>query len=343
MATNPRYLLNDLAKRKACLLSYGRIEIPKDTLTELSVERPKTGPSSGKNVIGFEFNGRRVKLVLSRERERFALEKNEKGFVITKDGEEFLRVKPLDLRYHAPNQLFVSLGNKCIYSCLFCKRSDIVIPEEKLISYARKALDTGKVNSLSITSGVFPSTEKHVEAIEKFIKEIRKDYPTISIGVEPVVESREHISALYSAGADEIKINVQAATKELFDMICGYMDYDKILSLLQDAVDIFGREKVTSNVIYGMGESDDDVVGAVERLADLGVVANLRMLRRDAEIERRFYRAAKYIPESVNPDRIIRLALLQKEILRKRNLSTRHFKTMCFACGCCDIVPFWDI
>ncbi|HEX17584.1 MAG TPA: radical SAM protein, partial [Thermoplasmatales archaeon] len=221
-------LIDELARKKAQLLSYGLIEVPKDILSNLSVERPKSGPSSGSNLVGFEFKGRRLKLVVSRKRERFRLQRIGNEYVILDRDEVFLKVKPLDLSTHAPGQVFISLDNRCIFNCLFCRRESIVRGEEKLLGFVRRHLEKG-ISSLSITSGVFPSVEGHVERIERFVKGIRKDYDDISIGVEVVVGSREDIERLRSAGVDEMKINLQFPTKKLFDAICGYMEYEKIL------------------------------------------------------------------------------------------------------------------
>jgi len=97
-----------------------------------------------------------------------------------------------------------------------------------------------------------------------------------------------------------------------------------------------------SNVIYGIGESDADVVKTMERIADIGAVPNPRAIRVNPEIKKRFERKGCRVGE-VNPDRIIRIAQILKKILQKRNLSIKNIKTMCFPCGCCDIVPFHDI
>lgn len=335
-------LIDELARKKAQLLSYGLIEVPKDILSNLSVERPKSGPSSGSNLVGFEFKGRRLKLVVSRKRERFRLQRIGNEYVILDGDEIFLKVEPLDLSTHAPGQVFISLDNRCIFNCLFCRRESIVIGEEKLLGFVRRHLEKG-ISSLSITSGVFPSVEGHVERIERFVKGIRKDYDDISIGVEVVVGSREDIERLRSAGVDEMKINLQFPTKKLFDAICGYMEYEKILRSLEDAVAGFGKGKVTSNIIFGVGERDEDIICSLERLADMGVIPNLRMIRLDKGIKRAMERRLGYSLEKQSPERILKLALHQKRILEKRGLTTREAKTMCLACGCCDLVPFWDI
>jgi biotin synthase-related radical SAM superfamily protein len=107
-------------------------------------------------------------------------------------------------------------------------------------------------------------------------------------------------------------------------------------------VKVFGKGKVSSNIIIGMGESDRNVIEGVERLAEMGVLATLRPLRLN-DLNRREMEAALGHLEPVSEERLVRLALEQKRILEENGLSTLTFDTMCSACTCCDLVPFRDV
>ena len=98
------------------------------------------------------------------------------------------------------------------------------------------------------------------------IRAVRSRCPDMPIGVEPYVSSREHIERLREAGADEIKLNLESPSREIFSKACPDLDMDSIWSLLSDAVDVFGRGRVVSNIIYGMGETDADLDVAMERM-----------------------------------------------------------------------------
>ena len=113
--------------------------------------------------------------------------------------------------------------------------------------------------------------------------------------------------------------------------------------MLSEAVKIFGEGKVTSNIIYGLGETDDILVQTVEKLAEIGIVPTLRKIRFNEFNKEKIEEALTYKISKTSADRIIKLALKQKRILEKNGLTTKTFKTMCHKCGCCDIVPFWDI
>ena len=111
------------------------------------------------------------------------------------------------------------------------------------------------------------------------IRAVRSRCPDMPIGVEPYVSSREHIERLKEAGADEIKLNLESPSREIFSRACPDLDMDSIWSLLSDAVDVFGRGRVVSNIIYGMGETDADLDVAMERMCRMGVLPGLRALR----------------------------------------------------------------
>jgi biotin synthase-related radical SAM superfamily protein len=112
--------------------------------------------------------------------------------------------------------------------------------------------------------------------------------------------------------------------------------------MLQDAVEVFGRGKVASNIIYGMGETDDDLLDTVERMASMGVAAGLRMLSLN-DTNRPYMEAALGQLQAPSVKRMIRLAEAHKRILQRHRLDPRTFHTMCFACTCCDLVPFHDL
>ena len=44
----------------------------------------------------------------------------------------------------------------------------------------------------------------------------------------------------------------------------------------------------------------------------------------------------------MTPDRAVRLAEIQKAAMKRHGLTTETSVTMCFECGCCDLVPFRD-
>jgi biotin synthase-related radical SAM superfamily protein len=115
------------------------------------------------------------------------------------------------------------------------------------------------------------------------------------------------------------------------------------MTLLPEAVQIFGRGKVCSNIIIGLGECDENVLAGIGTLAKMGVVATVRKLAIDPSNRKRLKKALGRVPQHVLPERLLSLAQNQKGILQEYDLDTRGFRTMCHNCACCDIEPFVDV
>ena len=90
-----------------------------------------------------------------------------------------------------------------------------------------------------------------------------------------------------------------------------------------------------------MGETDADLDVAMERMCRMGVLPGLRALRVN-DINRVRLMEAGIRCEQVTPERAVRLAEMQKAAMRRHGLTTETSVTMCFECGCCDLVPFRD-
>ena len=105
---------------------------------------------------------------------------------------------------------------------------------------------------------------------------------------------------------------------------------------------MFGRGKVTSNIIIGMGETDRNVLEGVSTLAGMGVVPTIRALKINPTNRPSLEGALGELTE-VTPERLIHLTQEAKLILLAQGLSTMTYHTMCHECGCCDLVPFQDL
>ncbi|MBU4189550.1 MAG: radical SAM protein [Candidatus Thermoplasmatota archaeon] len=324
---------------KAELLSNRKISVPKE-INMFSMSN--AGPDAGMRTIVFSFNGRGVKLEVTREKNVFSLKKKNGVFQIFKNNSLYVDdVKILQAPFHAPNQIFISLSNRCIYDCRFCVSNclrRINYSPEKWVDFVINALSD--VNSVSITSSIPEHPGKTVEDIVYIIRRIR-ECSNIPVGVEAYTTDFSDIDKLKDAGADELKINIQSYDRNIFSKICPDLDYNRILKILEYGVDVFGKNKVCSNIIIGMGEPDENVLKGVEELASIGAVANIRMLRVNRYNRVSLENSIGSL-ENVSPERLISLAFSQKEILEKYHLTTR-FRTMCHACTCCDIEPWRDV
>ncbi|MDD1770666.1 MAG: radical SAM protein [Methanomassiliicoccales archaeon] len=341
--------MKEIARKKAILLAGGKVKVPDGLRLPVLPSRSTAGPGAGSIAIVLQFDGHRVKKAISREEGEFELVAKGKEFSLLRKGEMFLgRVNIQPTLAHSPEQAFYNIGTDCIYECKFCtarrlekRKTKDLTPERivQLILEQSKRLD---FKAVALTSAVVGSPKETTDRMLYIVSEVRKALPEVPIGVEPYVDDLHDIDRLKNAGADEIKLNVESWDSGIFRKVCGELDLEWILSTLERAVAVFGRGKVCSNIIYGLGETDENVLDGVEMLASMGVVATLRPLRINELNEAALKEALGTIPD-IDPERILRLAEGHKRILERHGLDTRSFKTMCHACTCCDVVPFRDI
>ena len=354
----------EIVMKKAELIYYGVINIPKELTLPFYPSLSTAGPGAGSRAMVFSFYGTRVKLRIVRDGSsiftlnRKPKKRNEnqdraciqgKPYSILKNGEPFLDDVSLEPTImHAPCQAFINITSDCIYNCSFCNTPQLDDTRkgcsvDRWIELILAHANNSNLKAVAITSGVAESAHKTVLDMVKIITAVRGQLPEIPIGVEPYLTSKEDIELLHQAGATEIKLNLETPSSEIFDRVCPGMDYNGLKQALRSAVSIFGRNKVCSNLIVGLGETDEELLGAVEDLAKLGVVATLRAVRVNEHNKQNLTSALGFTPEPVPPKRLLELAGAQREILDKYDLSTEEFKTMCHSCKSCDIVPQQDI
>lgn len=107
------------------------------------------------------------------------------------------------------------------------------------------------------------------------VKEIRSvvDLP-ISVSCQPFGESE--MKELVQAGVDRIGIPLDAATEEVFEKIKGSRiggpyNWAKQREILKKAVEIFGNGNVSTHLIVGLGENEEEIVKMIQWCVDNGV------------------------------------------------------------------------
>ena len=332
----------DLILSKAELISGGAVSLPKVYRPPFKFSRSTAGPGAGKRSLVFSFGGMRVKKEISDDGE-FLFDPESRiisanGRIVAKD------VSIIPAEFHCPEQAFFNLDQRCRFGCLFCSSPLLKVDAtQKLTDDRIVELIRGSdvpIKSIALTSGISGTIGESVDRMIGCISKLKEEFPELPIGVEPYVDNLSQIDRLREAGADEIKINIETATDELFGVFCPSLDRDNIFRMLAHAIEVFGKGKVSSNLIIGLGEYDDEIMNMIERLCSMGVSPTIRGLRIDgcrAQI------LSDNGAEKPSPERLIRIAEYQKSIMERYGLDSRTFDTMCLRCTCCDLVPFIDL
>jgi len=179
---------------------------------------------------------------------------------------------------------------KCAANCGFCpqarkshSRTDMLsrvswppFQLEEVLNRIVRATNDGTIKRVCIQALNYPEVFTHLLALVKMISQHAK--VPISISCQPL--SRENIQQLAEAGLERIGIALDAATEKLFDKVKGQSvggpyTWEKQFTLLNEAVEIFGKGKVSTHLIVGLGETEEEIVGTIQKCVDMGVLPAL--------------------------------------------------------------------
>lgn len=242
---------------------------------------------------------------------------------------------------HAPEQLFFLLYKNCINCCLFCpltyENNNSHYDWERIRQKIINNLNY-EIKSVSFTTSC-PLGKSQDELVDEIINNISKTRKLlgedIPIGVSLMSPTNKQLSLLKEFGATEIRLNLETYNTYIAKNIMPKKDLNRILHSIEMAVDIFGKEKVSSNIIVGLGESDDDVLKGVNHLAEIGALATLYPYDSIGKFDNKFKRPSA--------ERLYNLAIEQKKIFCKYNLNPLNSKTMCCQCAASHIFPGRDL
>lgn len=320
---------------KAFLISIGSVSVDPSLIPR--ARGSTAGPGAGTSSVFFRSGKKRVRLSINKDSPLSILKVEGEGDVgVFYQGKELVRGKLEPAPAHCPDQAFITLCERCVFDCKYCpvpKLQGHVKSDEEVLNIIDDVLRTGNLKAISLTSGVETSIEGEVERVLKLLPALKKYNVPIGVSVYPTEGCSRKF---YEAGASEVKYNVETMDQEIFKKVCGDLSLDYILDRLREAVGVFGKNRVFSNFIIGLGESDDSVRDGIETLAQMGVIPVLRPVNPHP------LRAGDCFTERPSPERLLTLAKLEAEILKKYGLDPGLAKTMCLKCTGCDLVPFVD-
>jgi biotin synthase-related radical SAM superfamily protein len=206
--------------------------------------------------------------------------------------------------------------------------------KDEVIDIVEEARRNGKLDVIALTSGIANSPENEIDRVVEIVRALAPYGVPIGVAVHPAENSSRRLK---DAGVTEVKYSVETMDPDIFRRICrggkGHT-LEFILESLKEAVEVFGKDHVSSNIIIGLGETDEGVRQGVEHLAKMGVIPVLRPIsispRRKEELKNMI---------RPSPERLMKLTGMTREILRKYGLSAGRSRTMCLVCTGCDLTP----
>ena len=319
---------------KAGLLSIGTVDVEPSLLPP-----PRTstaGPGMGLQSIFFISGNLRVRLEVTPGSPLKMVRKNGR-VVILRDHREIVEGAIEEVVAHCPGQVYITISERCIYNCQFCsvpKTQGKIKTKEEILAIVEEARKRGQLKVIALTSGIATSPEDEIDRVVEIVRALAPYNVPIGVAVHPADNCSRR---LREAGVSEVKYSVETMDPDIFERMCrgskGH-SLEFIIESLREAVEVFGRNHVSSNIIIGLGETDVCVRQGVEYLAQMGVIPVLRPISISPLRKEELKTAVR-----PGPGRLLDLTRMTREILRKYGLSAGESKTMCLACTGCDLTP----
>jgi len=327
--------MNELGRIKHLLLAIGSAKV---TGIPLPASLSSTaGPGAGKGGSVFFSNGvSRIRLTLD-ENSPVLIQNSGKTAVLTFDGSEhpvYVEGFVEKTGCHCPRQAYITINEGCIFSCRYCNVPNLdkhIKTPDEVASLVSDAVRRGNVECISLTSGVVGTMQEEDERLFAILERVRPFGLPIGVSVYPPPGLSQR---LFELGVSEVKFNLETATEKLFAEMCPGLDRDVLWDALKEAVDIFGTNRVYTNIILGLGESEAEMKQCITQCLENGIIPIIRPLTPSAEL-------STYSRPSAE-DILGVSEFLQRELLRF-DLDPSKARTMCAKCMGCDLAPMTDL
>jgi biotin synthase-related radical SAM superfamily protein len=177
-------------------------------------------------------------------------------------------------------------AGKCFANCGFCpqareskSRADMLsrvtwptFPTRHVLQKLKVIAEKKLIKRICIQALNYPAVFDDVLDLAKEIRSITS--LPLSVSCQPFDE--EQVKKLVDVGVDRIGIPLDAATEDIFEKIKGslakgpYM-WAKQQEALKTAVKIFGKGRVSTHLIVGLGETEEEMVRMIQWCVDNGV------------------------------------------------------------------------
>ncbi|MBN1328963.1 MAG: radical SAM protein [Candidatus Heimdallarchaeota archaeon] len=179
--------------------------------------------------------------------------------------------------------------NHCSSNCSFCpqaressgkadKLSRVIWPMYELEEILKKMLETPNgLKRLCIQTVQFPSSDENLLEILAIIKNYRLSIP-ISVCSYPV--NKEIFQQMKELGVSRVGISFDCATEEIFDKVKGKkrgktLTWKILEEAIEDAIQIFGNRFVSTHLIIGLGETEEEAIKFIQRFYERKITIGL--------------------------------------------------------------------
>ncbi len=147
---------------------------------------------------------------------------------------------------------------------------------DDIIERISTRLDTVKRICISMITN-----KKCIKDTETVCARLRSSFDVpVSLLISPTLLRYEDLVNYKKAGADKIGVAIDLATPALFDRfrgsgVGGPHKWETYWKCLEDCLEIFGKGNAGPHFMVGMGETEQEMCGAIQRAKDLGGTTHL--------------------------------------------------------------------
>lgn len=182
--------------------------------------------------------------------------------------------------------IYLLMDGKCISNCAFCSQAREASSNRDRLARVtwpkfelNDVLDALKKNNfqrICIQTLNYPKMETDLFNITRFIKN-NTEIP-ISVATHPL--EKNDLNQLKEFGISRIGISLDGSSEQVFENIKGKKtkspySWRKHLNGIDTALEIFGKGNVTTHLIVGMGETDEELLQVIQKFHDKGVYCSL--------------------------------------------------------------------
>lgn len=324
---------------KAFLLAGVAAMVP--TLGEFAAQSPYAVVEEGEGCYYLMRDGKRLMPIEFPERPRFYT-------LTTEEGIPYWQIAVL----HGRDVLATTVFQRCIRwrregeRCQFCaievslERGTTVAVKtpEQLAEVAEAAVRLDGVKHFVMTTGTVNYADKGARYLARCAQAIKAATDVaIQTQFEPP-DDLDDLQLVRDAGVEAVGMHLESFDQSVRERVTpgkAQISVERYMEAYERAVEIFGRNQVSSYVIVGLGESPDSIIEGCRRLAEIGVYPFVVPLR--PILDTPFERATP-------PDATV-MARIYAEVAannRKYGLSWQDSKAGCTRCGACSGLPAYE-
>jgi len=183
----------------------------------------------------------------------------------------------------APTTAYLMLGSRCAMNCAFCAQareshaparalSRITWPpfaRKEVLSALAEAFSRGKVRRCCLQVTVSRECFSETLALLREINSLSE----VPVDASFLARNMNQVEALFAAGLDHLGFGLDAACERIFDKVKGGR-WDQMWGLIEATACRFPGH-VAGHLIIGLGETEGEMLQAVQDLHELGVIVGL--------------------------------------------------------------------